>query len=234
VIGSSDPFRSAADRRRVVGLAFLGATALAGGAVVIWRFLPFLADPDWVRSTVAGFGPLAPLVFVALQALQVVFAPIPGQALGGVAGYLFGTWGGFLYSMIGVTIGSTAAFLLARRFGRPFVERTFDPEAIERFDAVADDAGAFALFALFLLPTFPDDVLCALAGVSAMRLRTLLALVVVGRAPSFAVVAYAGDSAAAARPLAALAALAAVALSTAVVYGIRSSRLSGAGGDRAG
>ena len=36
-------------------------------------------------------GPAAPLAFVALQTVQVVVAPIPGQLLGGVAGYLFGT-----------------------------------------------------------------------------------------------------------------------------------------------
>jgi uncharacterized membrane protein YdjX (TVP38/TMEM64 family) len=223
---TGDHSASAAARRRALGYALAGLLILPVGALAVWRFAPFLADPAWVRRTVAGFGPLAPLAFVSLQALQVVVAPIPGQALGGVAGYLFGTWPGFVYSMVGVTLGSAVAFALARRYGRPFVERTFAADTVDRFDAVADDAGPPALFALFLLPTFPDDLLCALAGVSAMRLRTLLALVVVGRAPSFALVAYAGDSAAADRPLAALTALGAVALVAAVVYGVRSDRLA--------
>jgi uncharacterized membrane protein YdjX (TVP38/TMEM64 family) len=224
VIPSADPFASPAARRRALRHGLVAVLVLAAGAVAAWRFAPFLADPVWLRTRLVALGPFAPAGFVLLQAVQVVVAPIPGQALGGVAGYLFGTWAGFVYSMLGVTLGSATAFALARRFGRPFVERTFDAEAVDRFDAVADDAGRFALFALFVLPTFPDDVLCALAGVSSMRLRTLLALVVVGRAPSFALVAYAGDRAAAARPLAALAALGGVALVTALVYGVRAAR----------
>jgi uncharacterized membrane protein YdjX (TVP38/TMEM64 family) len=218
----SDPFASPAARRRALRFGIVAVVLLAVGAVGIWRFAPFLADPAWVRETVASFGTLAPLAFVCLQAVQVVVAPIPGQVLGGVGGYLFGTWAGFCYSMVGVVVGSAVAFLLAKRYGRPFVERTFDAGAVGRFDALADDAAPLALFALFLLPTFPDDLLCALAGVSPMRLRTFLVLLVVGRAPSFALVAFAGDSAAASRPLAALTAVAVVALVAALVYGYRS------------
>jgi uncharacterized membrane protein YdjX (TVP38/TMEM64 family) len=217
-----DPFASPATRRRAIRRALLVTAFLLVAAFALWRFAPFLADPRWLRAILDSLGPYAPLGFVALQTVQVVVAPVPGQALGGVGGYLFGTWPGFLYSMLGVTLGSAIAFALARRFGRPFVERTFDTEAVDRFDAIADDAGPLALFALFLLPTFPDDLLCALAGVSTMRLRTLLILVVVGRAPSFALVAYAGNRAAASRPLAALTALAGIALVAALVYAGRS------------
>lgn len=216
-----DPFASPADRRRAAWQGTVIALGFLLGAGALWRFAPFLVDPAWLRGTVATLGPLAPAGFVALQAVQVVVAPIPGQALGGVGGYLFGTWPGFVYSMVGVTVGSAVVFALAKRYGRPFVEKTFDAETVARFDAVTDDAAPAALFGLFLLPTFPDDLLCALAGVSPMRLRTLLVLVVVGRAPSFALVAFAGDSAAASRPLAALTALGLVALVAALVYAHR-------------
>jgi uncharacterized membrane protein YdjX (TVP38/TMEM64 family) len=228
-----DPFASRAARRRALRL---GAVALAAAfvtAAATWRVAPVLTDPARLRGLVASFGPLAPLAFVCLQAVQVVVAPIPGQVLGGVAGYLFGTWAGFWYSMIGVVVGSTVAFLLARRYGRPFVERTFDTGVVERFDALADDTAPLALFALFLLPTFPDDLLCALAGVSPMRLRTFLVLLIVGRAPSFALVAFAGDRAAASRPVAALTAVALVALVAALVYGYR-SRTTVVGDDTGG
>jgi len=86
-----------------------------------------------------------------------------------------------------------------------------------------------------LLPTFPDDLRCAIAGVSPMRLRTLLVLVVVGRAPSFALVALAGDSTAATRPFAALTALGVVGFVPAVVYAYRDrSGATGADDDTVG
>jgi len=54
---------------------------------------------------------VAPVIFIGLQALQVVVvvAPIPGEVTGILGGYLFGEWLGFLYSTIGLTLGSVAA-----------------------------------------------------------------------------------------------------------------------------
>jgi uncharacterized membrane protein YdjX (TVP38/TMEM64 family) len=118
----------------------------------------------------------------------VILAPIPGQLLAGVGGYLFGTWLGAGYSMVGVVIGSTVVFLVSRRFGRSYVEQS----ALRRWDAFVDRGGVPALFVCFLLPTFPDDLLCFVAGLTDLRLRRFLALVVVGRTPTFVAVAYAG------------------------------------------
>jgi Uncharacterized conserved protein len=139
-----------------------------------------------------GLGPLAPVAFVALQTGQVVVAPIPGQMLAGVGGYLFGTWLGTGYSMVGVVIGSTVVFLASRRFGRSYAERVVDQSALRRWDAFVDRGGVPALFVCFLLPTFPDDLLCFVAGLTDLRLRRFLILVVVGRTPTFLAVAYAG------------------------------------------
>nr|WP_236639771.1 TVP38/TMEM64 family protein [Salinigranum halophilum] len=156
-------------------------------------FVPSTTNPAWVRSQIETFGVFAPLVFVILQTMQVVIAPIPGQVLGGVGGYLFGTVQGTVYSLIGVVTGSAVVFVLSRRYGRPYVERVVNPEALSRWDDFVARNGVAGLFVLFLLPTFPDDVLCFIAGLSEIRLRTFLTLVVIGRAPSFFAVAYAGD-----------------------------------------
>ncbi len=42
----------------------------------------------------ASWGWMAPLVFIGIQALQVIISPIPGEITGPVGGALFGTlWG---------------------------------------------------------------------------------------------------------------------------------------------
>ncbi|GGC69023.1 TVP38/TMEM64 family protein [Haloferax sulfurifontis] len=189
---STDARNAALVRLGVVGIAF---AAVAVGVAV---FAPQLADPAWVRSAVESTGAFAPLVFVGIQTLQVILAPIPGQALAAVGGYLFGTVVGTVYSMVGVVAGSAVVFLLARRFGRPAVERLVADDALARFDGFADRRGVAGLFVLFLLPAFPDDALCALAGLSPLRLRTLVVLVAVGRLPTFALAAAAGRNAGAA------------------------------------
>jgi uncharacterized membrane protein YdjX (TVP38/TMEM64 family) len=192
-------FRSAAARRNTLLAGLALAVALTAATAALWVAAPQVADPAWLRTTIAEFGPLAPVAFVVVQTVQVVVAPIPGQVLAGVGGYLFGGPLGAVYSVVGVVAGSAIAFTLARRFGRPFVERVVDPDALARFDDFLDDGGTVALFVAFLLPTFPDDVLCFIAGLSELSLRRFLLLVVVGRFPSFLLVAYAGTSLAEAR-----------------------------------
>ncbi|MDS0294052.1 TVP38/TMEM64 family protein [Halogeometricum luteum] len=211
-------FASAAARRAALVRLGLLAAVVAAAALAVRAYAPFLLDPEWIRSAVAGLGPYAAPAFVLVQALQVIFAPIPGQALGVVGGYLFGVAAGTAYSMLGVLAGSAVVFALARRYGRPFVERVVADDVLDRFDAFAESHGVVGLFVVFLLPTFPDDAVCALAGLTGIRLRTFLALVLVGRLPTFVLVALAGDEFASGRAAVAFGVLAAVALLSAVVY----------------
>jgi uncharacterized membrane protein YdjX (TVP38/TMEM64 family) len=206
-----------ARRDAVVRLLAL-LVVLLGGAVAVRVYAPFLADPRWVRGAVADLGPYGPVAFVALQTVQVVVAPVPGQTLGVAGGYLFGTVAGTLYSMVGVVVGSTAVFVLARRLGRPYVERVVSEDVLDRFDTFAEEHGRVGLFVVFLLPTFPDDAVCALAGLTSLRLRTLAALVAVGRLPTFALAAFAGDGAAEGRLAVAGGALLAAVVASVAVY----------------
>ena len=78
--------------------------------------------------------PFDEVVFILLQIMQVVAAPIPGEVTGFIGGYLYGPILGTLYSTIGLTIGSWLAFLLARSFGMPLVERAVNPKIILKFN----------------------------------------------------------------------------------------------------
>ncbi|WP_251330805.1 TVP38/TMEM64 family protein [Haloplanus pelagicus] len=178
-------FASAEARRQFVVHALLAALVVAGVTVVLGDRLSLLTDAAAVRAYVRGFGIWAPVVLIGLQTLQVVLAPIPGQVLGVVAGYLFGPWWGTLFNMIGIGLGSALAFWLSRRFGRTYVERTIHAEVLDRFDAIVDRGGLSALFVLFLVPGLPDDALCFVGGLTPIPLRRLVLVAVVGRAPAF-------------------------------------------------
>lgn len=168
------------------------AAVLAIGYLAAGRFAPFLTDPEALRAWVEGFGPWAPVAFVALQAGQVVVAPIPGQAAGLLGGYLFGAVRGGLYSVIGATIGSAVVFWLSRRYGRSYVEDVLAPETLARFDALVSENGRAGLFLVFLVPGLPDDAICFVGGMTEIPLWQLVALAAVGRAPSLFVVALIG------------------------------------------
>jgi uncharacterized membrane protein YdjX (TVP38/TMEM64 family) len=123
-----------------------------------------------------SLGPWSFAGFIVLQALQVVAAPIPGEATGLLGGYLYGTYLGILLSTIGLTLGSYVAFALSRAFGRPFAEKFVPEPAMKRFDYLLHHKGLFLVFLLFLLPGFPKDYLCYILGLG--HLSTLEFLVV--------------------------------------------------------
>ncbi len=208
--------------RRIAVLGTLGLALIAVGTLVLVdRSIGAALDPATVRGVVERFGVFAPIAFIGLQILQVVFAPIPGQVLALAGGYAFGPVLGTVYSLIGATIGSAIAFSLSRHFGRPAVERLIHPETLAAFDAFLADHGRLAVFLVFLLPGLPDDTLCFAGGLTSLPLRELVALSFIGRIPGYALLALAGGRLATHRPVEALAILGVVAVIAMVAYRYR-------------
>jgi uncharacterized membrane protein YdjX (TVP38/TMEM64 family) len=124
----------------------------------------FFLSKRKLTNFLESLGPWSFGGFILLQAFQVVAAPIPGDVTGLLGGYIYGPWLGILYSTIGLTIGSYAAFALARTFGKPFVRKFVPTQSLERFNFLLHHKGAFIIFLLFLLPGFPKDYLCYILG----------------------------------------------------------------------
>ena len=131
---------------------------------------------------------------MTIQIAQTVIAPIPGHVTGVAAGYIFGTFEGALYSVIGVSIGSYIAVRLSRIFGRGYVESTVSEKLLSKFDAFMTDQGGKALFIVFLLPGLPDDALCFIAGLSDIKMSKLMTIIIIARTPAFFLAAAAGNS----------------------------------------
>lgn len=154
--------------------------------------MSLLSNRDKLVKSVQSFGPFAPLLYILLQVTQTVVAPIPGQIVGSVGGFLFGPWG-ILWTAIGSLIGCWIVFLLARRFGRPLLEKIFKKSVIAKFDFILEARSAsLILFAIFLLPGFPDDVVCYLAGLTKLSIKRLMVLVILGRLPTIILTNYIG------------------------------------------
>src|SRR5256884_7624833 len=104
-----------------VGLIVLLVAAVA----VLWHtgVLHRISSKDHLIALLREGGPSGALWCIAVQFLQVVIAAIPGEITSFAAGYVFGAWRGFLYSTIGVTLGSAFNFWFARVVGRPTLER---------------------------------------------------------------------------------------------------------------
>jgi uncharacterized membrane protein YdjX (TVP38/TMEM64 family) len=143
----------------------------------------FFSSKQRLNEFIASFGPYAPLAFMGLQILQVLVAPIPGEFTGFIGGYLFGIGPGFIYSAVGLTLGSLFAFLISRRLGLPFVRRFVGEEIMGRFDYLMEHQGAFFSFIFFLVPGMPKDYFCYLLGLSPMHMLTFFVICAIGRIP---------------------------------------------------
>jgi len=131
----------------------------------------------WIHSLGAwGFAG-----FILLQVVQVVAAPIPGEATGVLGGYLYGPAVGVLLSTVGLTIGSFLAFSLSRFFGRPLTDKFVDSDTMKRFDYLLHHKGAFLVFLLFLIPGFPKDYLCYILGLGRLTTVEFLTIATTGR-----------------------------------------------------
>lgn len=185
-------FASRTSRWKVLAATVVIAVGFVALYLAARRYAPFFFNAAELRAWIAGFGVWAPLVFIGLQAVQVVAAPVPGQVVAVVAGYLFGAVLGTVYSLTGVMIGSAVAFKVSKRYGRPAVERLIDDEFLESFDGLVEQAGLPGLFVFVVIPGLPDDVICFLAGLTPLRLVTFLAVLLLGRLPAYALATYAG------------------------------------------
>ena len=154
----------------------------------------FFGNKERVNNFISSFGSYAPLVFIGLQILQVLVAPIPGEFTGFVGGYLFGNVPGLIYSTVGLSLGSLFAFLIARRLGMPFVRRFMGQEFMGKFEYLVERHGAFFTFILFLIPGIPKDSLCYLLGLSPMHVFTFLVISCVGRIPGTLLLTMQGNS----------------------------------------
>ena len=124
-----------------------------------------------------------PLLFIVIQIAQVVIAVIPGglTCLAGVV--FFGPWYGFLYSAVGIIIGSCINFYLARRYGEKFIRLFVSDETYEKTKKKFLTGKKFDVVftAAILLPCAPDDVLCMLAGLTDMSWRKFLTILFLWR-----------------------------------------------------
>lgn len=170
--------------RRKLVYAGLGGLALFG----LWAYreplsasLRWFSDMDAVTTSIKATGLWGPAVLFVLFVLQTFLAFIPGQVLMVSSGYIYGFAGGILITWASLVIGGQMAFWLARRYGRPFAERFVSPPLLDRWDKSAAGHGiGFYVFTL-VLPFFPNDAMCYVAGLGTMSPRRFFVANIMGR-----------------------------------------------------
>lgn len=158
--------------------------AILGGclwALYATGFFQAIGSPERMGEYIVRSAPWSHLTYFGVQILSVVIAPIPSNITAAAGAYLFGLWPSFLLTWGAVAAGSVLVFALARVLGRQFAAQFVSEKLSERYlDLIRRKRDIFLLLA-FLLPFFPDDILCILAGLTDISFRRFFLLVLAAR-----------------------------------------------------
>ncbi len=195
-------------------------------------------DVAAIETWIAGFGALAPILFIIAYTLSVtVFVPATLLTLAG--GMLFGPVWGTLYNLIAATIAATLMMLIARYVAGDVIA-TRTGRRLRAIMTGVDEEGWRFVFLMRLIPGIPFAVLNFALGLTRIRLGPYVLATLVGMIPAAIVinyVGYAGREAAlggeaiAEKALIGLGALAALALVTRLVMRLHRRRRAAAQSD---
>jgi uncharacterized membrane protein YdjX (TVP38/TMEM64 family) len=166
------------------------ATLVVAALPVAWlarqpaaELLALLKDREALTALVHSLGLWGPLALGLTIALQVSVAVLPGHVLMLAGGYLYGFVPGVLINWIATVVASQTNFLLARRYGWPLVYRMAPRELVDHWRGRVRGKGFFFFLMTLVLPIFPSDLMCYLAGFSDLTPRRYAVVNMLGHLP---------------------------------------------------
>lgn len=157
-------------KRKIIRTCFV-AVLLCAFFVLIYYILVWtgawehINTTEKVKALIDSMGFWGKFIFVMLQFLQVTFIPLPSTVTTLAGVLIYGPLQTALLSLAGILLGSSFAFLLGRIFGKKVVTFMVGEQTCEKWTKFLTDA-KYSFFVMMLLPVFPDDVLCLVAGVT--------------------------------------------------------------------
>ena len=171
-------------------LLFIDICAIVFFVICATGLITKINSIQGLRDYIAKFGNMAVFLFILFCFLQVVILPIPGSVAVAAGVALFGPLKCAIYSFIGIILGSVVAFAIGRWVGYKAVKWIVGEDTLKKWLAKLKGKDYLILSLMFLLPMFPDDVLCFIAGLSSMTWPYFLIMITITRAISVFTTAY--------------------------------------------
>ena len=181
-------------------LVLIVCAVLVFTAVIILNYTAHLNElesdqekMEKLTELIKSAGGWSMFVYVLVQILQVVILPLPALVcyLPGVA--IWGPGIATLLASIGVLIGSVICYFLGKLFGRRAVEWIAGKETTDKYANYIGKRGKVLFVLMQILPFFPDDILCLIAGLTGMNFPFFLATMIIVRPAIVAAYCYMGS-----------------------------------------
>lgn len=140
-----------------------------------------------IKTWVAGFGKIAPLIYIGLYLVSTVFF-LPGSPVTVLAGFVFGPLWGVFYASVASIISVSVAFLIARYVARDLVEGWVKDNAqFRKIDEQVEEQGWRIVMFTRLVPIFPFNLQNYAYGLTSIRFSTYVLVSAIFMLPGTAV-----------------------------------------------
>ena len=140
-----------------------------------------------IKTWVAGFGKIAPLIYIGLYLVSTVFF-LPGSPVTVLAGFVFGPLWGIFYASVASIISVSISFLIARYVARDLVEGWVKDNAqFRKIDEQVEEQGWRILMFTRLVPIFPFNLQNYAYGLTSIRFSTYVLVSAIFMLPGTAV-----------------------------------------------
>ena len=160
-------------------------------SIILWEFhgpimemLSLIKDRDALINYLGAYGRVVPVLLFIILFLQVIVAAIPGHVFMLTSGYLLGFFPALFLIHTSTVLSSQMAYWLARKFGRPVVEKLAPTQILEVWTQRAERQGTIFFIISFILPIFPSDVMIYIAGLSCLSNKNFWTANFLGRLPT--------------------------------------------------
>ena len=144
---------------------------------------------DMIQAT----GGWAMAVYVVIQILQVVILPLPAAVCYIPGAVIWEPWQATLLASAGVLVGALICYVFGRFFGRRVVEWIAGKASTDKYADYLGKRGKVLFVIMQILPFFPDDILCMVAGLTRMNFPFFLVTMILVRPAIVATYCYLGS-----------------------------------------
>lgn len=179
--------------RSLFVLNVLTLVIIGGLCILHWcGLLDDFSSLEQLKQLIRNSGPWGYLVYIVLQFLNVVLLPLPGFLFMLAALSIFGVWPTFVVTLLVTWVGSIICFWFGRTCGNKAVVWCIGAETAEHYQKLLGTKGNLLFLIMQILPFFPDDMLCMIAGLSKMKFSFFLLTMLIAKPLYFATVCFFG------------------------------------------
>lgn len=135
-----------------------------------------------ISEYVLKFGIFAPLLYISIQILGQIFAPLSTSALF-VAGFLMFEKEAIYYSIITWVVSSVINFYLSRTYGKKIIAKLIGQEAVDRIENIADRIDNNTFFVLRVCTFYINDFTSYAYGLTKISFKRFFISTIVSMIP---------------------------------------------------